>query len=421
MNSGETEDDVIGDEPRNMAALALSQIVVRIGWVFKTESVIIPAFLDSIAGAAWIRGTLPVMNRLGQSLPPFFLSRRIKLVARKKWVLLLSSLGMAAPFLLLSAGLYWLGAEPPSWSPLAFLVLYTLFFSSTGIHVLAVGTLQGKLVRADRRGRLLAWATMGGALPAIVFAWWLLPGWLALGHIGWARIFAFTGASFLISSLAALWVREQRDDWREPAASMWRQLEGGWEILKRDADYRRLVVASALFTTSMILIPHYQALARDRLDLAGGDLMFWVVAQTLSVGTASVFMGPMADRYGNRLTLRVITFCAACVPCIALLLSRLDPALGGNLYSLVFISMGCIPIGFRLTANYILELAPESEHARYLSLAQICNAAVVLSSPIFGLMVDVLGYEPVFLTVTALILTAGGLTFGLAEPRDQSR
>lgn len=404
-----------------MAAIALSSILVRVGWIFKTESVIMPAFLDSIAGAGWLRGALPVLNRLGQSLPPFFLSRRIKLVSRKKHALWLTALAMSVPFLALAAGLEWLGAEPRAGYTAAFLVLYLLFFSSTGLNMLALGTLQGKLIRADRRGRLLAWATMGGALPAMLAAWLLLPGWLELGRSGWSRVFGFAGLSFAISGLAALMIREPPDDWHEPATSMLAQLKGGLEILRREVDYRRLVVVSALFTTSLILIPHYQALARERLGLAGGAMMFWVVAQTGAVGVASVFIGPLADRYGNRLTLRIVTFFAAAVPPFALVLSRMPPELGRELYTLVFIAIGWTPIGFRIITHYILELAPESEHPRYLSLSQMCTAAVILSSPIFGALIDVAGYEPVFLAVTGLILTGGFLTFGLAEPRSQSR
>ena len=41
---------------RNFLLLALHQVVIRVGWIFKTESVIIPAFLDSIAGPGWVRG-----------------------------------------------------------------------------------------------------------------------------------------------------------------------------------------------------------------------------------------------------------------------------------------------------------------------------------------------------------------------------
>ncbi len=59
-------------EPRNLVLLALHQIVFRIAWMFKTESVIIPAFLDFVSGpgAGGLRGCLPVLNRLGQSVLP---------------------------------------------------------------------------------------------------------------------------------------------------------------------------------------------------------------------------------------------------------------------------------------------------------------------------------------------------------------
>ncbi len=409
------------EEPRNMAALILHAVVTRVGWIFKTESVIIPAFLDSIAGAGWLRGLLPVLNRLGQSLPPFFLSRRITVAPRKKNVLLLASLAMAAPFLALAAGVWLLDPEPRSGYAPAFLVLYTLFFCGTGLSMLSAGTLQGKLIRANRRGRLLALATFGGSLPAILFAWWLLPGWLEQGAHGYAKIFAFAGGCFALAAAAALLIREPADARQEPAASAVEQLRNAREILRRDADYRRLVVVGALFSTSLILIPHYQSLGRARLGLSGADLMFWVVTQNVAVGLASVLFGPLADRYGNRLTLRIVIFATALVPPLALALSHLEPALGRSLYTLVFVAIGLLPIGFRLTSNYILEIAPQSEHPRYLSLSQVCTAAVILSSPLFGLMVDLAGYEWVFLSVTALVLTGGLLTFGLVEPRNLRR
>jgi len=53
-------------EPRNFAVIAWYQIVIRVGWIFKTERIIMPAFLDYIGGSAWLRGCLPVLNRFGQ-------------------------------------------------------------------------------------------------------------------------------------------------------------------------------------------------------------------------------------------------------------------------------------------------------------------------------------------------------------------
>ena len=90
-------------EARNFALLALQQVVVRVGWIFKTESVLIPAFLDSIAGPGWMRGLLPVLNRVGQSVPAFLLSGPLKATPLKKHVLALASFAMAVPFLALAA------------------------------------------------------------------------------------------------------------------------------------------------------------------------------------------------------------------------------------------------------------------------------------------------------------------------------
>jgi MFS family permease len=412
---------ILADEPRNLLVLALSTILIRVGWIFKVESVIMPAFLDSIAGAGWIRGLLPVMNRLGQSVPPFLLSRRLKLTPRKRSTLLVSALGMAAPFGILAALLWGLGPARPGWLPLLFLLLYGLFFASTGINGLALGTLQGKLVRAHRRGRLLALASMGGALPAIGFAVWLLPGWLARGAGGWPLIFAFTCASFVLSAGVALAVREPPDDYEEARRGVVAQLAGGWQILRSQRDYRRLVIVGVLFTTMLLLIPHYQALGRERLGLGGVDMMMWVIAQTAAGGIASVLFGPIADRYGNRLSLRLVASGTALVPCMALAISALGPEQGGALYPLVFFGLGMMPIGFRLISNYILELAPEAEHPRYLSLFQLCAAAMVLWSPLFGWLIDRIGYTPVFLGVSAAIGTAAFMTFGLVEPRHRER
>ena len=67
-------------ETRNLLVLAAYQVVVRVGWIFKTESVIMPAFLDHIASgpsAGLLRSLLPLLNRFGQSVPPMFFAARL--------------------------------------------------------------------------------------------------------------------------------------------------------------------------------------------------------------------------------------------------------------------------------------------------------------------------------------------------------
>ena len=127
--------------------LALYQIVLRTGWIFKTESLIMPAVLESLSGAGWVRGWLPLLNRLGQGLPPILWAQRIKLRPHKKRVVFTSTALMAFLFLgLTSMFAFPLRPEHAAWRPLLFLILYVIFFSCIGVNQVAFATLQDKLV-----------------------------------------------------------------------------------------------------------------------------------------------------------------------------------------------------------------------------------------------------------------------------------
>ena len=77
-------------QKHNFFVLVVHQVLMRTGWIFKTESIIMPAVLDWLGGTGLLRGCLPMLNRFGQSVPPLLLSRRIKILGLKKSALTLS-------------------------------------------------------------------------------------------------------------------------------------------------------------------------------------------------------------------------------------------------------------------------------------------------------------------------------------------
>ena len=399
---------------RNFLLLALQQLVIRVGWIFKTESVIIPAFLDSIAGPAWVRGMAPVLNRFGQGLPGFLLSARLQGAPLKKTWLALACIAMGVPWLALG----WVtGGEGVAAGWPVFLVLYGLFWCFAGLNQVLTGTVQGKLIPANLRGRLITAGVLGGVVPAVGFAWWLLPGWLDGDRPDFDRVFLFTGVCFVLAGLCVLPLRETADTGGRVRRSVGAQLRGAWDILRTERDYRTAVIVAGLFGSSIMIFPHYQALARERFALEGIHWMTWVVVQNLSMGGASLVMGPAADRLGNRLVLRILVFASAGIPLFAVGLTLIDPATARGLFVWVFVGIGLIPIGFRVIANYMLEITPADDHARHLSLSQLCTAATFIASPFLGLLIDWTSFELVFVLQSGLLVLGGLLTFRLIEPR----
>lgn len=237
-------------QPRNLLLLATHQIVLRVGWIFKTESVIMPAFLDWLAGgrAGWLRGCMPVLNRFGQSLPPVFCANRLKAMRYKKRALAGSVMLMGLPFAVLAAVCLAVEAKRFVWMPGLFLALYGLFFVFNGLYHLSFGTVQGKLIRPTRRGRLLLISTAAGTIPAMLFAWWLLDDWLALPDGGFGYIFAFAAVCFFLSGLTALLLFEPADNSPpQTATRLLGSVTETWSALRRDRNLRRLVMVAMLF------------------------------------------------------------------------------------------------------------------------------------------------------------------------------
>ncbi len=402
---------------RNFVVMVFYQVIMRTGWIFKTESVIMPAVVDSISGAGWMRGCLPLFNRFGQSVPPLLLARRIKIAPRKKWVLTAATSLMALSFLTLSA--IWLATpEPkPSWMPAAFLFFYALFFISTGVNQIAFGTVQGKLIRVNRRGRLLLMASMFGGFCSIVAALTLMPLWIRNdGASQFGLVFGFAGICFAGSAVASLFLKEEKDNYRQPEQSFFDPFVAAVATVRSDKNLRRLVLVGALFGTSMMLFPHYQALGRIKLGLAPSNLIWYVVIQNLGTALFSLPVGWLADRCGNRLVLRLI-FLAVCMAPVSALLLAYYSAVGGKFYYLVFLLVGLTPVAIRTLNNYTLEISKPADHPRYLSTLGLCVAAPVFLSPLAGRLVDAFDFFWVFSVINVLVFLGWLLTFRLAEPR----
>ena len=418
-------------EVRNTACLELYQIILRVGWIFKTETIIMPAVLDAVVDSGLLRGLLPVLNRGGQSVPPLFVSGRLARLPLKKWSLVRTSLAMAGCFGVLAVAWSPLEAVRPDLLAILFLVLYGLFSATNGLNQLGVAALQGKLIAPSHRGRAMVVSVSVGSVLAIIAAILFLGRWLEEPD-GFPKIFAATAAFFAMAAIVPIFLDEPTDAIRRPNAPLvesrgftyriWRNAWQGIFLWRRtlvaDPALLRLSLVAACFSAVLMLFPHYQAFARDQLGSQIGSLLTWVVVQNAATGIVSLVAGPLSDRRGTRVVLVWLVALSATTPLVVTLLSLLPHATAVEWFWIVYVPLGLNPISLKLFTNYALELAPHAaEHPRYVSIVGAALALPFILSPLVGLAVDGIGFGPVFVVGSAVIVGGALIGIGLPEPR----
>jgi len=159
---------------RNFILLVLNFTFWRIGWIFKTESVIMPGFVLSLTNSGTVRGLLPLASRIGSSIPQFFVAHWISSKPLKKWVFTGVSLIAAFPW----AMLVLLLKMAPGENTLLLSGFIFFYWINWRCIRLLNGIVQGKLIPALMRGKLAGISSFLGCAIAALVAYIFMPGWL---------------------------------------------------------------------------------------------------------------------------------------------------------------------------------------------------------------------------------------------------
>mgnify|MGYP001159707548 FL=1 len=418
---GSYRSEVAAHEPRNIACLVTYQVVARIGWIFKTETVVMPAVLDACIASGMLRGFLPVLNRIGTSLFPLVVAPLVSRTKSIRWLLVGTTIGLSICFAVLSVAWSCLLNDHPFFLAIIFLGTYGLFSAINGCNQLLVATLQGRLISAGRRGRVLVVSVTSGSVFAIIAAFVALGPWLQEPD-GFVKIFAATSFFFFAAAVVPLFFKESENLFSAESrrASEAVRPHSFWQVLSHDSSLARLAVVAASFSAAMILFPHYQAFAREQFGNTSHSLLTWIVVQNIATGLASLVVGPLADHRGNRLVIIWLLGCCTGTPLFVAALTMASQSTAMQWFWLAYMPLGFNPIMLRIISNYALELAPSvGLQPRYVSIVGGVMAIPFVLSPIVGWGIDILGGIPFFLAGAAIIALGTLVAFGLPEPRNR--
>ncbi|MFQ6039287.1 MAG: hypothetical protein ACE5PV_00415, partial [Candidatus Poribacteria bacterium] len=371
MRKREPHNKCPDEHSHNFFAFVLNMVSMRIGWIFKTESVIMPGFLEMLTGSGAVRGFLPLISRLGQSIPQFVIAHRVTNLPGKKWAFFYAALLLCVPWGLLSLTLWLIPEIHPYLMVGVFLAMYTFHWVVYGATFLLSGTLQGKLIDVLQRGKLLAISTSLGCALAIFAAYVFLPKWLMKGERGYALVFGATCLFFAIAASAILLFRETEDVLDNELNGFRQFAVSSAALIGSHANFRWFILVISLHSVTRLLFPHYTVFGMRTMGVKPSGFVQWLIAQNVINAVGSVVMGLLADKYGNRIILRLLIFIGGCVPLIAIGISKLPKDLGHQLYWIVFALIGFTPVSGRIITNYTLEIAPQKRHPQYLGTLNV--------------------------------------------------
>jgi MFS family permease len=422
--------------PRNFAANVLYHIFMRMGWIFKTESTIIPGFVTELTRHPLLIGMTPFLSRLLQFLPQFLFLGAVEHAPRKKPLMLTVAVLFSASWGVLAA-ILWLGGGLPGGVLLAlFFLLYGGSWTCVGVQHVLDRVMLGRLIPTRRRGRILAVAGPMGSysvfLSGPIIAYLLSQGGFPRNY---AIVFGLGFATFLVAVAGLTLLKEPPEARRQVERTGLRKLaQEGWALVRDDGDFRRVFGLACVQTLSVYLFSYYIAYARtwsagsDFQRSVNGTLGWALAVQNLVIGTLSMFMGLLVDWKGNRVVLRTLYGVTTIVPVAMVFLGQAVP-LSQRLSAFVgvYALVGCLPVLNRVQTNYLLEIAPPERQALYIGIfgsGQIVT--VPLPFLLGGLIAAVrrwlpesAAYEITFLLCGGVLAAGSILAWRLREPRDK--
>ncbi len=402
---------------RNILALGGEFSLYMVGLAFASQSTILPAFAESLGAPNVVIGAIPAVTTLGWLLPSLFVAGHTETLGRKLPFVLRYTAWERAPYLALALAAFLVAERAPT---LALALLLLVLLVTTGVAgalLPAWMDIVGRAVPVTLRGRFFAaWsivANLGGLAASFATASILaaIPAPTSYGA-------CFVATSFCMALSWAVLSLTREPPPAAPAAPalpLRAYLARMPRLLHRDRNLAWFLAARG-FTVIGVMSSGFFTVYALRIFKAP----VWqagVFTTMLLIGQVSgnLVFGWLADRMGHRLVLTV----GAAAMGAANLVALAAPSAG--LLDIAFVLDGVYDSALLVSGlNILLELAPAvQERPTYIGLGRTAVAPIAFGAPLVaGLLVDAVGFAPVFAVAACFSLIAFTLFVGrVRDPR----
>ena len=404
---------------RNYLLGIANGILFNIAFTFISGSTILPAFLSRLTTSSFLIGTVASLEEIGWLLPQHFVAGFVQSRKRKKPVYMVMAIFRSLVFSLLALSVFLL-ADRQSHLVIVFFILFCLFAVSGGIAGVAFLDIVGKTIPANKRGSFYGWRiSVGGALSflasltviRIVLKSFSFPhNYGTLFVINFFIIVAALTAFCLIKEPPSLMITKRN--------SLFEHLRRGFEILRQDINYRRLLIFRWLVSSFYMGFPFYILFAMKRFGVSESTVGVFLAVQMFGVVTSTLLWGWLSNNASIRIALQLTAVVTILPPTLVLISTVVQIPL--VLYGVIFFFLGAFYSGIRTGyQSFLLAIAPEKERPTYVGMMNTFIAPTLLFSGIGGLILDVTSFPILFVLVLLLGLGAFLASLKLKEPQPE--
>jgi hypothetical protein len=412
---------------RNYFLGIVNGVSTRVGMSLTHPSMVLSVFIRTLGGSNALIGLLPAIRFGGWFLPQFLVASWIQPKPRKVSTVVALETVRVLIYGALGVLICALGLSHPRLVLVLFFVLFTLSRLAAGTGALARMDAIGKIVSPARRASFFAARGLWGG--AIVFGVGFLvrnlldPAQGLTFPVNFALLFGLSCLSFLVAVLSFSRVKETPGPEGQAPHSLQAQLARAPVLLKQDPEFKRYLVARILLNTMRIAEPFYTVFALDILGAPVSMVGFYLSAMTL----ANILSNPLWQRAertrGTYFMVKAASLLTVLAPLLAATLPWLMRAAGftvarygllpAYLFTGVFLLAGSANSGRGIgLMALLLDIAPDQERASYVGLVNTALGFVSLLPILAGAIIDRVGFEPVFIATTSLLLLGYLVTLG---------
>lgn len=377
---------------RNFLALLLDWTAFAGAMSFISPSTILPAFVTTLTTSNVAVGFIGSIFFLGFNLPQILVSSRVERLKHKKGHVLKLAVSERLPWLIMSIlTILMLPSSPNLVLPIFFVLLCVSQFSS-GASAPAWLDVVGKVIPGSSIGTYFGTANLLGSILSLAMSY---VSYFYLGTLeypaSFAACFLSAFALMIASYLAFYTVKEPESEVQLEGINRREYIRGVYELLKRDSEFRKYLIASAMGSMSSMGAAFFAASA---IRAAGLEREVGVLTSALMLGQviSNLVWIKLSSTRGHKYVLAT----GGLMNLVACVLAAFSTNLYG--FFVVFLLNGASFTSFVVSGiSIIYELSPEGRRPTYFGLSSLIRAPFSTLAPIIGgVIADLQGYTSVY-------------------------